>query len=595
MIAEKQYQDIIDNLNTELVSLKKKSTLWSYIRIIVVIGGFALVTVLSDDLSVASLITLTLVLFVFLGIAVTQHLKVSKKIEARQKLIKINENEISVINQKINLYDSGNKFAKEFPEISNDLDLFGKNSVFHFINRTSTFFGNKTLKDYFMNFTDAAVIKDRQKAVEEISTKLSWRQEFQKELFDIEYDNDYHKLIEFVGQESFVSKNKSLFKILFLQNIVLLVLYLASLIFFSKFSYAIFMLMFVINATIGFIYFKNVTILHQMVSENAKALSSFYNALFLLENGKWDSKYLNNLIKSNEHFSKEILKLKKLIGYFDFRLNMIIGFILNIFFLWDLRILKMLDDWKASNIDIEKHLNIIGEFEALNSLAILKFNNPKISFPTVSDKDFEIVARNMYHPLIPKDEVVANDYDFEGRSRLDIITGPNMSGKSTFLRSVAINMILARTGSVVFADKFVFTPSEVLTYLHITDSVKDKISTFRAEIIKLKSILDFIQTSEVPTFFILDEILRGTNSHSKFKGSVAVVKRLLELNSSGIIATHDVHLGEMEKDYKKEIRNFSFDFIVDDNEELVYDYKLKKGINTKVNAEIVLKELGLVL
>jgi len=135
----------------------------------------------------------------------------------------------------------------------------------------------------------------------------------------------------------------------------------------------------------------------------------------------------------------------------------------------------------------------------------------------------------------------------------------------------------------------------VLTYLHITDSVKDKISTFRAEIIKLKSILDFIQTSEVPTFFILDEILRGTNSHSKFKGSVAVVKRLLELNSSGIIATHDVHLGEMEKDYKKEIRNFSFDFIVDDNEELVYDYKLKKGINTKVNAEIVLKELGLVL
>ena len=595
MTAEKQYQDIIDNLNAELVSLKKKSTLWSYIRIIVVIGGFALVTVLSDDLSVASLITLTLVLFVFLGIAVTQHLKVSKKIEARQKLIKINENEISVINQEENLYERGDKFAKEFPEISNDLDLFGKNSVFHFINRTSTFFGNKTLKDYFMNFTDAEVIKDRQKAVEEISTKLSWRQEFQKELFDIEYDNDYRKLIEFVGQESFVSKNKSLFNILFLQNIVLLVLYIASLIFFSKFSYAIFMLMFVINATIGFIYFKNVTILHQMVSENAKALSSFYNALFLLENEKWESKYLNNLIKSNEHFSKEILKLKKLIGYFDFRLNMIIGFILNIFFLWDLRILKMLDDWKASNIDIEKHLNIIGEFEALNSLAILKFNNPKISFPTVSDKEFEIVAKNMYHPLIPKDEVVANDYDFEGRSRLDIITGPNMSGKSTFLRSVAINMILARTGSVVFADKFVFTPSEVLTYLHITDSVKDKISTFRAEIIKLKSILDFIQTSEVPTFFILDEILRGTNSHSKFKGSVAVVKRLLELNSSGIIATHDVHLGEMEKDYKKEIRNFSFDFIVDDNEELVYDYKLKKGINTKVNAEIVLKELGLVL
>ena len=595
MTAEKQYQNNIANLDLELAALKKKSSLWSYIRIATVLGGFAIITVLSDKFELSYLIGLTISFIVFLGVAVTQHLKVSATIDAKQKLKRINENEISVISQSGNLYDKGKDFALEHADISNDLDLFGSNSVFHFINRTATYFGNKILKDYFMIFKDAEVIVERQKAVEELSGNLEWRQEFQKELFDIDSKNDYKRLMDFVSEESFVTEKKSIFNFMFYQNTAMLILYLASLFFFSKFSFIIFMLIFVINATIGFISFKNVNVLHQMISENGKSLSSFYKSLVLLEKQDWKSEYITKLTVENINFSSQILKLKKLIDFFDFRLNIVVGTLLNIFFLWDLRILKRLDVWKQNNIDIEKHLNIIGEFEVLNSLAILKFNNPNIDFPKISEKEFEIVAQGMYHPLIKSDEVVANDYDFEGTARLDIITGPNMSGKSTFLRSVAINMILARTGSVVFADKCVFTPSQVLTYLHITDSVKDKISTFKAEIIKLKSILDAIETSEVPTFFILDEILRGTNSHSKFKGSVAVVKRLLELESSGIIATHDVHLGEMENDFKEEIRNFSFDFIVDDKQELVYDYKLNQGINTKVNAEIVLKELGLVL
>ena len=595
MTAEKQYQKNIADLNIELASLKKKSSFWSYVRILIVLGGFATITLLSDKLEISYLISLTILLIIFLGIAVTQHLKVSNLMEEKQKLKKINENEISVINQEGNLYNEGKEFAIRYSEVSNDLDLFGKGSVFHLINRASTLFGITKLKDFFMDFADAETIINRQKAVEDLSDKLKWRQEFQKELFDVDEKNDYKRLIEFVKEESFISAKKTFFNVVFIQNAVLLILFIASFFFFSKFSFLIFMLIFVINSSLGFAYMKDVNILHQMVSENGKSLTSFYKSLALLEKEKWESEYLQNLTKQNNGFSLQILKLKDLINYFDFRLNIVVGLVLNIFLLWDFRILKKLDSWKQNNIDIEKHLNIIGEFETLNSFASLKFNNPNIQFPKISSKEFEIVAKGMYHPLISKNEVVANDYNFEGRSRLDIITGPNMSGKSTFLRSVAINMILARTGSVVFAEEFIFTPSHILTYLHITDSVKDKISTFRAEIIKLKSILEAIETSEVPTFFILDEILRGTNSHSKFKGSVAVVKRLLELKSSGIIATHDVHLGEMENEFKDEIRNFSFDFIVDDKQELVYDYKLKNGINTKVNAEIVLKELGLVL
>ncbi|MEN8139559.1 MAG: hypothetical protein ABFR62_14150 [Bacteroidota bacterium] len=595
MSVEKIYSDNINQLKEELSDLKKRSNIWSYIRIIVFIGGFTVITILSGKLDVEYLILTTVLIFILLILSVLRHLNISHKIDSTKKLILINSNEINVINQKANIYSSGKSFAVEFSEISNDLDLFGSNSVFHMINRASTYFGNNILKNFFTNFTQAEQITERQKAVSELSDKQEWRQSFQKELIDISPENAYRKLTDFVESKSFIENNNARFNIYLFQNIVVLSIFIASLFFFSKYSFLLFMIIFMVNSAISLRYYKRTNEIHQMVSDNAKDLFAFSKALDLLEKQNWESDLLKSLVKENDLFSVQILNLKKLIQLFDYRLNMVVGTILNIFLLWDFRIIKKLDIWKRSNTDIEKHLKIIGEFEALNSFATLKYNNPGLCYAKISDKEFELNASNMFHPLIAKNEVISNSYDFSGTSRLDIITGPNMSGKSTFLRSVAINMILAGAGSVVFADKFVFTPSKVLTYLHITDSIKDKISTFRAEIIKLKSILEQIKSSDVPTFFILDEILRGTNSHSKFKGSVAIVKRLLELKSSGIIATHDVKLGEMEEDYRDHIRNFSFDFIVDKNDELVYDYKLKKGINTKVNAEIVLKELGLVL
>lgn len=595
MLESKVYINNILELSNKLSELKKKSNIWSYIRITVFIGGFATITLLSDKLDANYLIALSVLFFIILIIAVVQHLKISKKIESTNKLLKINKNEISVIKQEENFYPKGENYAIEHSELSNDLDLFGDNSVYHFINRANTYFGVNKLKEYLIEFSHSDVILERQQAVAELSGKNTWRQNFQKELFDISYQNTYSKLIDFVKSSSFVADNTTKFTVIFYQNTILLLLYISSLFLFSEYSFTLFLLLFAINSVINLIYSSRINNIHNLVSNNAKDLAAFYESSKLIEGQEWSSNLLKTMVNNNADFSYQIIILKKLIQKFDFRLNMLMGAILNILFLWDIRIISKLDKWKKSNVDIEKHLKVIGEFEALNSLATLKFNNQELCFPEISKNKFEVEATDMYHPLIYKGDVISNSYNFVGRSRLDIITGPNMSGKSTFLRSIAINMILAGAGSIVFAKSFVFTPSKILTYLHITDSVTDKISTFRAEIIKLKSILDELETSKVPTFFILDEILRGTNSHSKFKGSVAIVKRLLELESSGIIATHDVKLGEMEYEFKKEIRNFSFDFIVDDKEELVYDYKLKEGINTKVNAEIVLKELGLVL
>ena len=595
MDPENLYNNNIEAYSKELAKLKKKYNLWSYIRIAVFIGGFAFITYLSDIITVDMLSLSVLIIIILLGISVVIHQRVSDNIKSTKDIIKINKNEIAVINQEENIYTPGYDFHIEHQDISKDLDLFGEMSVFHFINRASTYFGNNKIKDFIINNTKEEEIKLRQNAIEELSEDNTWRQNYQKELIDISASNKFTSLLSFAKDRSFISSKKNTFYILFTINLILVSIFTLSIFVFSQYSFTIFMLLFIYSSVINVMYSSRVNKIHQSVSENGKNLLSFYNALQLIESKKWESELLIELATKANSFSSEVKKLKILIQKFDYRLNMVVGTILNILFLWDLRIISKLDKWREKNNNLENRLQIMGEFEALNSFAILKFNNPNNCTPIISTEEFEIKAVNLFHPLISKNEVVSNNYSISKKSKLDIITGPNMSGKSTFLRSIAINMLLAKSGSSVFADKFIFTPSKVLTYLHITDSVKEKISTFRAEIIKLKSILDEIKTSDIPTFFILDEILRGTNSESKFKGSVAVAKKLLELKSSGIIATHDVKLGYLENDFSSKVSNYSFDFILDKNDELVYDYKLKSGINTKVNADIVLKELGLVL
>ncbi|MCK5825259.1 MAG: hypothetical protein KAG96_07635 [Ichthyobacteriaceae bacterium] len=589
------YNNQLLELETKLSDLKSKASNWSYIRIFIFLGGFALITYLSKYLLPTQLLGVLILILILLMISVRKHIGIQNKIKRTDKSIKICKNEIDTLSGKENIYNKADKYAEKYADLSNDLNLYGSKSIFHLINRASTLFGINKLADMFVNYKHNEDIRYTQNAIKNLSNNNDWVHDFQNELLDISADDDYKRLTNFVNQESIVQKKPLFFKIMFGIDAVMVIVFALSLFLFAKFSFAIFMLMFFVNSIVNLLNMQEVNRLHMMVSNTSNDLSAFYNASLLIENKKWDSELLNKLADNNKGFSTEILKLKSLIEKFDFRLNIIVGTILNILFLWDLRIISKLDKWKSGNLNINNHLKTIGEFEALTSLAVLKYNNPDLNFAEISEKDFELSATNFYHPLINKKDVIENTYNVFNISKLDIITGPNMSGKSTFLRSIAVNMILAGMGSVVFAKKFVFTPSKVLTYLHITDSVTENISTFKAEINKLKSILEEIETSKIPTFFILDEILRGTNSHSKYNGSVAIVNKLLSLKTTGILATHDVKLGELEDTYPNNISNYSFDFIQDKNKQLIYDYKLKNGMNDRVNADIVLKELGLIM
>lgn len=253
-----------------------------------------------------------------------------------------------------------------------------------------------------------------------------------------------------------------------------------------------------------------------------------------------------------------------------------------------------MEKWKKHNgQNAIQWFDVLANFEALNSLATLCFNHPKWCFPLIHDKHFFIEGRRTGHPLIPRSKRIVNDISINKGGELMLITGSNMAGKSTYLRSVGVNIVLSMAGAPVCADHFVLSPVQLISSMRIADNLEESTSTFYAELKKLKTIIDKVNNSE-KVFILLDEILRGTNSFDRHTGSIALIKQLIKHNAAGIIATHDVELAKMQEAYPDNILNYHFDVQVN-NEELYFDYLLKPGICTSMNASILMKKIGIEL
>jgi DNA mismatch repair ATPase MutS len=250
-----------------------------------------------------------------------------------------------------------------------------------------------------------------------------------------------------------------------------------------------------------------------------------------------------------------------------------------------------LEKWKRKQgAQVEDWLKLLGEMEALNSLANLAYNNPSFCKPELS-KTPTLIADDLGHPLIRDEKRVNNSISFDGQQFV-ILTGSNMSGKSTFLRTVGINLVLARTGSMVCARNFVFYPFDVYVSMRITDSLQDSESFFYAELKRLQTIIQHLEQGQ-PTFILLDEILRGTNSNDKRNGTIGLIRKLAGMRAFGIIATHDVIVAELIREYPEYIANNCFEAEIK-NDELLFDYRLKQGVCTKLSASFLMKKMGVI-
>jgi DNA mismatch repair ATPase MutS len=267
--------------------------------------------------------------------------------------------------------------------------------------------------------------------------------------------------------------------------------------------------------------------------------------------------------------------------------------VLNGIFLFDIQLMRRLESWKTANKDhFLNWIDIIGELDAFISIGIHACNHPHHVYPEVTSGSFVIHAEGVGHPLISHSKLVRNNYRLDGFSRIDLLTGANMAGKSTFLRTIGVNFTLAMMGAPVCADKFVFTPVLLFTSLRTNDSLQENESFFYAELKRLQQLISQYEQGK-QVFFLLDEILKGTNSADQHKGSKELIKKLIRLKGIGIIATHDVELSKLEKEFPANLRNLCFEISIEEDK-LFFDYTLKEGVCATMNASYLMKKMGII-
>jgi DNA mismatch repair ATPase MutS len=333
---------------------------------------------------------------------------------------------------------------------------------------------------------------------------------------------------------------------------------------------------------------------HSLIGRKQSILNQY--ASILREFHKVDaasSELLIEILNISANGEKEISHLSRLTNLFDQRLNLLVNFFLNSLFLYDIHCMFSLEQWKKLNRDrFPEWINTVGEIEMLNSLAAFSFNNPQYCFPHPRQGKPMISGTGLGHPMIPESEAVTNDITAGQADKLLLVTGSNMSGKSTFLRTVGINLLLAQCGSPVCAESFAFTPMLILSSIRISDSLQEHTSYFMAELKRLRDIIGFLESGNT-ALVLIDEVLRGTNSIDKTHGSEAFIKKLVNYECLSLFATHDLSLSELETEYPGTVSNYCFESTII-NGELLFDYKLRKGVATNKNATFLMQKMGII-
>ena len=588
------YKERLETLNAGLAGARKKKNILGALRLCLflaaIITGWALLSY-SWQIAIAGF----LVLFtVFLGI-VSMDLANSSRIDNLRALIHITEEEIAAIGHEYTGFPDGSEFLPAHHTYAGDLDIFGRASLYQFTNRGTSDQGRRLLADWMLQPADPGDISLRQDAARELADMPEWRQQLQAFGRSRTITSRTEENISAWLREPADFLQKPLWitvRILFpLTSFSILALYL-----FGTIPQSPFLTGLVVMLFISFVISKRIMPAYVKLNKVSAELEALSTSINWIERTSFKSPLLLSLQQqyagNGEPAATTIRKLKKILDRLDYRLNPVVFIPLSAFLCWDLQQIFALEKWKTKNVNgIREWFSALGAFEALASLGNLRFNHPAWCFPEIVTADAVFEATSMGHPLIPPAKCVLNSFSTSGVGQLNLVTGSNMAGKSTFLRSTGVNMVLAMMGAPVFAKALKLSPMRVMSSMRISDNLEENTSTFYAELKKLKEVIDAVNKKE-KVFLLLDEILRGTNSADRHTGSAALLKQLVQKNAAGMVATHDLELAKLESAFPGNIRNFHFDVQVE-NEELYFDYKLKEGVCKSMNASILMKKIGI--
>jgi len=586
-----------ETLEIELNKIKKKSFMIYFLRLFSFLG-FAVLSIvfILSGYNYYFLIVSILLLFIFLYAIQKDFLLNSKRKLVEAEIIIIN-NELKYLNHQYNEFDGGEKFTEKNPHLAGDFDLFGNGSIYQYFNRCVTRQGCELFSD-FLSFPEKNSLKiiEKQEVIKELSEKINFITKFRANGLTYNNQNDDNE-----GFNQWINEPNESIKTLKIISRVYPVLFLSQILLIGLAIIPFETIMIPLLFSFYIVYYhyrQRIDKAHNQLSKSGKTFKKYAILIGLIEKEIFHSQKLielqNRLQNSNEKASKIINSLYRLIERFDLRNNMLIKFLFNSLFLFDLYIYQQLFNWKTKQKDkVSDWFNVLSEIDVMTSFAVFAFNcKNQVSYPEISTESFVFEALELGHPLIPVSERINNNIKFSGKPSVIIITGANMAGKSTFLKSLTVNLILAMNGSPVCAKHLIFKPCDIMSNINIRDSLKQKTSYFYAELKRIREIIDHV-TKEPDTLVILDEILRGTNTKDKQTGSFGLLEKLITLNANAVIATHDLIIGELDKKYPDIVINHCFESELE-NDELIFDYKLKNGISKKLNASFLMKKMGVI-
>ncbi len=525
----------------------------------------------------------------FLGLVgfmvlVSQHQKWKKKALLKRELSIINRDEIARLKGDQPHAEDGSSYIERSHAFTYDLDVFGAGSLFETISRCRIKASKDALANSLKKILSITEATERQVAIRQLGDQIKWIQEFEA---GIKKDED--KQTKSFDKEPPAKPGKFvLFPTILLSgsSVALSMLWV-----FEVLPIGFLWIALLINGVFLSFFQKS---LHSLSKYNhlVEKLSMQYLPAFQAISGlsAGNSKLLDRLKQGAEGQAiAELVKIKRLIYAYDNRSNMMY-WLLNIFLLLDVYTSISIQNWLSRNYDrLSEWMDLVHQMEVLNSFAIYHFAHQDYSFPTLTDKESILVAKNVRHPLIKGSEVVGNDFSFVDQ-KIVLITGSNMSGKSTFLRTIGINVLMAWQGLPVAADEFTCSKYDLFCGMRTEDNLKEHTSSFYAELKRIKRLFEKIEEQENVLFF-LDEILKGTNSKDRHAGAKGIINRLLKTSAHGFVSTHDLELSD---EFSKEdnIKDFSFNSQLKENK-LVFDYRLTSGKCTSTNASELLRIMGI--
>ena len=596
MNPENHYTERLSLTKGQLQQVKKQIFRISMLRLTLFIAGVAGIYFFFSQTPL--LIICICLTFLPLFILVKIHNRFFIRKEWLETQARIIQEELQALSGDYSSFEDGKEYVNPEHPYSFDLDIFGRRSLFQSINRTCTFFGKDRLAKWLQNHLHKKTsIEKRQEMVREISEHTLFREQFRVAgLVHHGQSSDGEKIqawSQSPAQYLHAGWVKAFIWGVPVINSLLLITSLAG---WTSFSWL--GLSFGIFLVLSFGIIKRATYIQETYGKQLKSLNGYARLIALAKAENWKSAGMQELMErfnlNGQSPIQALQQLSKELDRLDLRNNQFLYVLLEGSIFFQLQEIVRIERWKARyGQHISKWLETVGELDALCSLGTFAYNHPQYTYPELTEKPFCFLATQMGHPLMPASQCVKNDATIPSRPFFLIITGANMAGKSTYLRTIGVNYLLACIGAPVCCERLKLYPNQLITSLRTSDSLSDNESYFFAELKRLKRIIDLLNQGQ-QLFIILDEILKGTNSMDKQKGSFDLIRQFMQLKANGIIATHDLLLGSLIKQFPEEIRNYCFEADIKENE-LTFSYKLREGVAQNMNACFLMKKMGIIL